>query len=162
MLITIFLLSLLIYCILLYPQYLLLKKAGIKNPGIIFIPIFGILKICELIDYPIGKAFLIIVFSFIPIVGLFILFIFYNEVYYSLFKHYSCSNKLSALFTSMITFQYIIYFTHLYSYIRYGYFIEYIYVINLIIPILYILPFIIVNIFDRYTFIGNLQGKCKK
>ena len=57
------------YIIIAYPLYKMYKKANLKNPSFAFIPVFGALKIYNLVNLSMWIYLVIILISAIPFVG---------------------------------------------------------------------------------------------
>ena len=67
--------SLIAYLLTAYPLYKMYKLAGLKNPGVAFIPIIGSLKAYNLANLS-SWCFLINLLGFIPILGTIVIFLF--------------------------------------------------------------------------------------
>lgn len=103
-----FLIYVIIYILYTYPLYVMAKKANMRNPECMFIPIINGLKLFNLANKR-SETFVICFFlMFIPIVNFFVA-IYLICVYYKLFKNFGLSDSLCFLgiFFSIFVFWYI-------------------------------------------------------
>ncbi|MGG7131153.1 hypothetical protein [Clostridium perfringens] len=91
-----FLLIPLVYLASTYPLYVMAKKANLKNPKYMFIPIVNYFKMVNLAGYTNGIAVLMLILAFIPFVSI-ITSIFSIVVYVKVINRYNISTLLKVL-----------------------------------------------------------------
>ncbi|MCX0380052.1 DUF5684 domain-containing protein [Clostridium perfringens] len=97
-----FLILLLIYLIRVYPSYAMAKKANLKDPWMMLIPILGELQMLHLA----GISYWYFILTFIPILNIFITII----VLYKIFKNFGFGllSAIIGIIFSLISFWYIV------------------------------------------------------
>ena len=97
-----FLILLLIYLIRVYPSYAMAKKANLKDPWMMLIPILGELQMLHLA----GISYWYFILTFIPILNIFITII----VLYKIFKNFGFGllSAIIGIIFSLIAFWYIV------------------------------------------------------
>lgn len=97
-----FLILLIIYLIRVYPSYAMAKKANLKDPWMMFIPILGELQMLHLA----GMSYWYFILTFIPILNIIITII----VLYKIFKNFGFGllSTIIGIIFSLITFWYIV------------------------------------------------------
>ncbi|HAT4339911.1 TPA: hypothetical protein I9094_002183 [Clostridium perfringens] len=99
---SIFLILLIIYLIKVYPSYAMAKKANLKNPWMMLIPILGELQMFHLA----GMSYWYFILTFIPILNIIITII----VLYKIFKNFGFGllSTIIGIIFALIAFWYII------------------------------------------------------
>lgn len=97
-----FLILLIIYLIRVYPSYAMAKKANLKDPWMMFIPILGELQMLHLA----GMSYWYFILTFIPILNIIITII----VLYKIFKNFGFGllSTIIGIIFSLIAFWYIV------------------------------------------------------
>lgn len=97
-----FLILLLIYLIRVYPSYAMAKKANLKNPWMMLIPILGELQMFHLA----GMSYWYFILTFIPILNIIITII----VLYKIFKNFGFGllSTIIGIIFALIAFWYIV------------------------------------------------------
>ncbi|MDT9335214.1 DUF5684 domain-containing protein [Clostridium perfringens] len=99
---SIFLILLIIYLIKVYPSYAMAKKANLKNPWMMLIPILGELQMFHLA----GMSYWYFILTFIPILNIIITII----VLYKIFKNFGFGllSTIIGIIFALIAFWYIV------------------------------------------------------
>ncbi|AQW23232.1 DUF5684 domain-containing protein [Clostridium perfringens] len=97
-----FLILLIIYLIKVYPSYAMAKKANLKNPWMMLIPILGELQMFHLA----GMSYWYFILTFIPILNIIITII----VLYKIFKNFGFGllSTIIGIIFALIAFWYIV------------------------------------------------------
>lgn len=97
-----FLILLIIYLIRVYPSYAMAKKANLKNPWMMLIPILGELQMFHLA----GMSYWYFILTFIPILNIIITIL----VLYKIFKNFGFGllSTIIGIIFSLIAFWYIV------------------------------------------------------
>lgn len=100
--------GILIYILFTYPLYIMAKKANIKNPKHMFIPVLNTLKLFHLADYSTSFFILYLILTCIPLIR-WISFIFMCIMLYKVFEKFGLSTPKCVLgiFFPIIIYWYI-------------------------------------------------------
>lgn len=98
------------YIIIAYPLYKMYQKANLKNPSFAFIPVFGALKIYNLVNLSMWIYLVVILISMIPFVGNLFFIGFSLWLNYTLFDNFDVGTvgRIIGMFFSVLVMWYVV------------------------------------------------------